>query len=140
MKETFANFMAAKIVNPAFPEVDHDLRFLLAHHPAAYGVDRTAGANPIRQPLENLNEAGTLYGAIIYEKAPIVFAHLERLLGEEVLRDGFREYLVAHAYANASWTDMIANPRRPDGRGSGGLEPDVGGGERPAAGRGRAGD
>ena len=108
MKETFANFMAAKIVNPAFPEVDHDLRFLLAHHPAAYGVDRTAGANPIRQPLDNLNEAGMLYGAIIYQKAPIVFAHLERLIGEEVLRDGLREYLSAHAYANASWTDLIA--------------------------------
>ena len=108
MKETFANFMAAKIVNPTFPEVDHDLRFLLAHHPAAYGVDRTAGANPIRQPLDNLNEAGTLYGAIIYQKAPIVFAHLERLIGEEALRDGLREYLEAHAYANASWADMIA--------------------------------
>ncbi len=108
MKETFANFMAAKIVNPAFPEVDHDLRFLLAHFPAAYGVDRTAGANPIRQPLDNLNEAGTLYGAIIYQKAPIVFAHLERLIGEETLRDGLREYLAAHAYANAGWTDLIA--------------------------------
>ena len=107
MKETFANFMAAKIVNPAFPEVDHDLRFLLAHYPAAYGVDRTAGANPIRQPLDNLNEAGTLYGAIIYQKAPIVFAHLERLIGEDALRDGLREYLAAHAYANASWTDLI---------------------------------
>ena len=108
LKETFANFLAAKMVNPAFPDVDHDLRFLLAHFPAAYGVDRTAGANPIRQPLENLNEAGTLYGAIIYQKAPIVFAHLERLIGEDALRNGLREYLVAHAYANASWTDLIA--------------------------------
>ncbi len=108
MKETFANFMAAKIVNPAFPEVDHDLRFLLAHFPAAYGVDRTVGANPIRQPLDNLNEAGTLYGAIIYQKAPIVFAHLERLIGEETLRDGLRDYLEEHAYANASWADLIA--------------------------------
>ena len=36
-KEVFANFLAAKMVHPAFPEVDHDLRFLLAHHPAAGG-------------------------------------------------------------------------------------------------------
>ena len=108
LKETFANFLAAKIVNPAFPEVNHELRFLLAHHPAAYGVDRTAGANPIRQPLDNLNEAGTLYGAIIYQKAPIVFAHLERLIGEATLRDGLREYLAAHSYGNASWADLIA--------------------------------
>ncbi len=54
MKEVFANFMAAKIVNPQFPDLDHDLRFLHTHYPAAYDVDRTAGANPIRQPLENL--------------------------------------------------------------------------------------
>ena len=108
LKETFANFLAAKIVNPAFPEVDHGLRFLLAHHPAAYGVDRTAGANPIRQPLDNLNEAGTLYGAVIYQKAPIVFAHLERLMGKEALRGGLREYLAEYRYANASWPDLIA--------------------------------
>ena len=29
MKEVMANFMAAKIVNPSFPEVNHDLRFLV---------------------------------------------------------------------------------------------------------------
>src|SRR3989304_4799107 len=33
MKEVFANFMAAKIVNPSFPEINHDLRFFLAHYP-----------------------------------------------------------------------------------------------------------
>ncbi len=92
MKEVFANFMAAKIVNPSFPDVNHDLRFLLAHYPAAYEIDRTRGANPIRQPLENLQEAGTLYGPIIYQKAPIVMKHLEILMGEERFRGGLREY------------------------------------------------
>jgi len=107
MKEVFANFMAAKIVNPSFPELDHDLRFLLAHYPAAYEVDRTEGANPIRQPLENLNEAGTLYGAIIYQKAPIVMRQLELLVGEEAFRDGLREYLETHAFGNATWPELI---------------------------------
>ena len=108
MKEVFANFMAAKIVNPSFPEVNHDLRFLYAHYPAAYEVDRTAGTNAIRQPLDNLNEAGSLYGAIIYQKAPIVMRHLEQVLGVESFRDGLREYLKAHAFGNATWTDLIA--------------------------------
>ena len=108
MKEVFANFMAAKIVNPSFPEVNHDLRFLYAHYPAAYEVDRTAGANAIRQPLDNLNEAGSLYGAIIYQKAPIVMRHLEAVLGVESFRDGLREYLKAHAFGNATWSDLIA--------------------------------
>lgn len=108
MKEVFANFMAAKIVNPSFPNVNHDLRFLLAHYPAAYEVDRTPGANPIRQVLTNLNEAGQMYGAIIYQKAPIMMRHLEALLGEDSFRDGLREYLDKHKFANATWTDLIA--------------------------------
>ena len=108
MKEVFANFMAAKIVNPSFPEVNHDLRFLLAHYPAAYDVDRTAGANPVRQRLSNLNEAGQLYGAIIYQKAPIVMRQLEMLVGEQRFRDGVQEYLKKYAFANATWHDLIA--------------------------------
>ena len=106
-KEVFANFMAAKIVHPSFPEIDHDLRFFLAHHNTAYGVDRTDGANAIRQPLENLKDAGSLYGAIIYQKAPIVMRQLELLLGEDLFRDGMREYLSTFAYGNATWPDLI---------------------------------
>ncbi|MDP6051537.1 MAG: M1 family aminopeptidase, partial [Candidatus Latescibacteria bacterium] len=106
-KEVFANFMAAKIVNPSFPEINHDLRFLLRYYPSAYGVDRTDGANPIRQPLENLNMAGTLYGAIIYQKAPIVMKHLELLVGEDTFRLGMRTYLDRFKFANATWPDLI---------------------------------
>jgi len=100
--------MAAKIANPMFPDLDHDVRFLLQHYPSAYDVDRTAGANPIRQPLENLNDAGTLYGPIIYNKAPIVMRQLEALLGAEQFRAGLREYLSRYAFANATWDDLIA--------------------------------
>jgi aminopeptidase N len=108
MKEVFANFMAAKIVNPSFPQINHDLRFLYAHYPSAYDVDRTAGTNAIRQPLDNLNEAGSLYGAIIYQKAPIVMRQLEMIVTPDGLRDGLRDYLKRHRYGNASWTDLIS--------------------------------
>jgi aminopeptidase N len=107
MKEVFANFMAAKIVNPSFPTVNHELRFLLSNYPDAYSVDRTAGANPIRQPLSNLNDAGQLYGPIIYEKAPIVMRQLEMVVGERPFRDGLREYLKKYAFGNATWVDLI---------------------------------
>ena len=108
MKEVFANFMAAKIVNPSFPQINHELRFLYAHYPGAYDVDRTPGTNAIRQPLENLNEAGSLYGAIIYQKAPIVMRQLEMIVTPDGLRDGLRDYLKRHRFANASWTDLIS--------------------------------
>ena len=48
-----------------------------------------------------------MYGAIIYQKAPIVMRHLEALLGEDNFRDGLREYLKAHAFGNATWSDLI---------------------------------
>ena len=108
MKEVFANFMAAKVTGPAFPDINLDLRFFQAHLPTAYGVDRTDGANPIRQDLENLRDAGSLYGAIIYQKAPVVMKHLEQLVGDTAFRDGLREYLAAHRYGNATWPDLIA--------------------------------
>jgi aminopeptidase N len=107
MKEVFANFMAEKIVNPSFPALNHELRFFLGNYPTAYGVDRTAGANPIRQPLANLEDAGQLYGAIIYQKAPIVMRQLELIVGEERFRDGLREYLTAHSFGTATWTDLV---------------------------------
>jgi len=107
-KEVFANFMAAKIVNPGFPEINHDLNFLVRHYPSAYAVDRTEGANPIRQPLPNLNEAGTLYGNIIYNKAPIMMRQLETLIGELDFQSGMQEYLATYAFDNATWPDLIA--------------------------------
>jgi aminopeptidase N len=107
MKEVFASFMAGKIVNPSFPQVNHDLRFLLVNYPGAYLVDRTAGSNPIRQPLANLEEAGQLYGAIIYQKAPIMMRQLELVVGETAFRDGLREYLKTYAFGNATWIDLV---------------------------------
>ena len=105
-KEVFANFMAAKIVNPNFPEINHNLNFL-RHYAESYSVDRTAGANPIRQYLGNLNEAGQMYGSIIYNKAPIMMRQLELITGEDAFRDGMREYLSTYANKNATWPDLV---------------------------------
>ena len=106
-KEVFANFMAAKIVNPQFPDINHDMNFLVRHYPGAYSVDRTAGANAIRQELPNLNEAGQMYGAIIYNKAPIMMRKLEKLIGKNRFREGVQEYLAAFSFGNATWPELI---------------------------------
>lgn len=108
MKEVFANFMADKIVARVIPDDNAGVKFVTDHYPAAYSIDRTKGANPIRQPLDNLNEAGTLYGNIIYHKAPIMMLQLERLIGEEALQKGLQQYLRKYAYNNATWPDLIA--------------------------------
>ena len=35
MKEVFANFMAGKIINPLFKNINHELQFLTSHYPSA---------------------------------------------------------------------------------------------------------
>lgn len=107
LKEVFANFMAAKIVNPSFPKINHDLRFLLAHQPTAYSEDRSEGSHPIQQELENLKNAGSLYGGIIYQKAPVVMRQLEAMMGEAKMREGLQEYLRTYSYGNATWDQLI---------------------------------
>lgn len=108
MKEVFANFMADKSGEAEVGKDAYALKFLIDHFPAAYAVDRTAGANPIRQALDNLKDAGTLYGNIIYHKAPIMMQQLEGLMGKDAFREGVREYLRTFANRNASWPDLIS--------------------------------
>ncbi|WP_293741122.1 M1 family aminopeptidase [uncultured Pedobacter sp.] len=108
MKEVFANFMADKVTEKLMGKNTFDLKFLQDHYPAAYGVDRTLGANPIRQQLDNLQEAGSMYGNIIYHKAPIMMRQLELLMGKDDFQKGIREYLKKYSYGNATWNDLIA--------------------------------
>ncbi|MFD2581672.1 M1 family aminopeptidase [Pedobacter vanadiisoli] len=108
MKEVFANFMADKVTEKLMGKNTFDLKFLQDHYPAAYGVDRTLGANPIRQQLDNLQEAGSMYGNIIYHKAPIMMRQLELLMGKQNFQQGIREYLKKYSYGNATWNDLIA--------------------------------
>ena len=107
MKEVFANFMADKMNPEAAAGPAQLLKFITDHYPAAYAVDRTAGANPIRQPLDNLQDAGSLYGGIIYHKAPIMMRQLEMLMGEQPFQAGVRKYLHKYAHGNATWPDLI---------------------------------
>ena len=107
MKEVFANFMADKSAEENVGKELFDLKFLLDHFTTAYGVDRTTGSNPIRQQLDNLKDAGTMYGNIIYHKAPVMMRQLERLMGKAQFQQGVREYLKKFANSNASWPDLI---------------------------------
>ena len=106
-KEVFANYFASRIVEPQYPAVNHRLNFIRDYLPSAYSEDRTLGANPIQQSLDNLRNAGLVYGAIIYNKSPIVMEMLVRVLGEEAFREGIQEYIKSFPYGNATWDELI---------------------------------
>ena len=107
-KEVFANYFAACITEPLFPNVNHSLNWMKTYTSASLAEDRTPGSNSIRQPLDNLRNAGLIYGNIIYNKAPVMMQKLVEIMGEDAYQEGIREYLKTFAYGNATWDDLIA--------------------------------
>ena len=107
-KEIFANYFAARMAEPLYSDINHRLNRLKTYTTSALREDRTLGSNSIRQELDNMHNAGLIYGQIIYNKAPIVMDKLVELMGEEAFQSGIREYLRTYAYGNATWPELIA--------------------------------
>jgi aminopeptidase N len=116
LKEGFATYMAAKmqaVEKDADPrrasEASPWMSFYLRNKPAAYDVDQTAGTTPVWQQLDNLDQAKSNYGAIVYNKAPGILKQLNYLVGDSAFRAGVHHFLIAHAYGNATWRDLLAS-------------------------------
>lgn len=121
-KEVFANYFAAEITAPLFPDVNHDLNRLKTYGAAAMSEDRTwntpltlssgevirGGGTSIQQPLDNLRDAGLVYNSIIYNKSPLVMLKMVDIMGRDAFREGIREYVKTYAYGNATWDDLVA--------------------------------
>ncbi|HEU4648300.1 MAG TPA: M1 family aminopeptidase [Gemmatimonadales bacterium] len=117
LKEGFATFMAAKALGDINPAAGAWKTFYLGNKPTAYAVDQTAGTRPLWQELGNLDQAKSNYGAIVYNKAPAVLKQLEFLVGPGAFQAGVQRFLARHAYANATWQDLLGaigrSARRP---------------------------
>ena len=59
-KEVFANYFAALITEPLFPQVNHQLNWMKSYTAADLSDERTPGTTEIRQPLDNLQNAGLI--------------------------------------------------------------------------------
>ena len=108
LKEGFATYMAAKALAALEPSSQAWKTFYLSNKPAAYGVDQTTGTTPLWQSLANLDQAKSNYGAIVYNKAPSVLKQLNYLVGDAAFQRGVQQFLANHAYANATWRDLLA--------------------------------
>ncbi len=109
LKEGFATYMAAKALNDLEPTGQAWKTFYLSNKPSAYGVDQTTGTTPLWQSLANLDQAKSNYGAIVYNKAPSVLKQLNYLVGDSAFQRGVQQFLAKHAYANATWQDLLAS-------------------------------
>lgn len=108
LKEGFATFIAYQALEALEPGQQAWLRFGQRVKPRAYEVDATPGTTPIFQQLQNLADAKSAYGAIVYNKAPAVLRALHAALGDEAFGAGVRRFLEQHAFGAAEWRDLAA--------------------------------
>ena len=107
LKEGFATYLGAKAMAELEPASDAWKTFYQGNKPTAYGVDQTLGTTPLWQRMANLDLAKSAYGAIVYNKAPSVLKQLNYLVGDSAFQQGVRAFLTQHAYANATWQDLL---------------------------------
>jgi aminopeptidase N len=107
LKEGFAQYMAFYALDSFEPGENVWKRFYESIKPAAYAIDSTQGTTPVYQDIDNLKDAKSAYGAIVYSKAPGALKQLVYILGANNFRDGLRLYLKEHLYGNAEWADLV---------------------------------
>ncbi|MDT7807213.1 MAG: aminopeptidase [Acidobacteriota bacterium] len=116
LKEGFATFMAYKAIEKVLPQYDAWKVFHLRTKPLAYLTDVTKGTTPIWQEIANLSAAKSAYGNIVYRKAPSMLRQAEFYLGAREFQQAVQLFVKEHAYANATWEDLVGAFERTSGR------------------------
>ena len=107
LNEAFATFMEILAVDAWKPEWQRWTTFGVSRA-AALSVDGLHSTRPIEFHVEAPRDADAMFDVLTYEKGASVLRMLEQYLGPTVFRDGVREYLRRHAYANAETGDLWA--------------------------------
>jgi puromycin-sensitive aminopeptidase len=107
LNEAFATFMEMLAVDAWKPQWQRWVAFGVSRA-AALSVDGLHSTRPIEFPVRAPREADAMFDVLTYEKGASVLRMLEQYLGPEVFRQGVRDYLRAHQYANADTGDLWA--------------------------------
>jgi puromycin-sensitive aminopeptidase len=107
LNEAFATFMEILAVDAWKPEWRRWTTFGVSRA-AALSVDGLHSTRPIEFHVGAPRDADAMFDVLTYEKGASVLRMLEQFLGATVFRDGVRDYLRRHAYANADTGDLWA--------------------------------
>jgi puromycin-sensitive aminopeptidase len=107
LNEAFATFMEMLAVDAWKPEWQRWVAFGVSRA-AALSVDGLHSTRPIEFPVRAPREADAMFDVLTYEKGASVLRMLEQYLGPEIFREGVRDYLRTHRFANADTGDLWA--------------------------------
>ena len=106
LNESFASWIGDKAVDSLFPEWEMWTQFVSSDTNNALGLDGLKNSHPIEQEVKDPAEIGQLFDAISYSKGGSILRMLERFLGEDIFREGLRNYIAQHQYQNAVTGDL----------------------------------
>src|SRR5436189_563498 len=107
LNEAFATFMEILAVDAWKPEWRRWTTFGVSRA-AALSVDGLHSTRPIEFHVEAPRDADAMFDVLTYEKGASVLRMLEQYLGAVVFREGVRDYLRTHKFANADTGDLWA--------------------------------
>ena len=106
LNESFASWLAAKETaarNPAWRWWEQED----ASRESAMAADARATSHPIEQHVSDELQASNSFDSdITYSKGEALLRMLEAYIGEDVFRQGIRDYIKARAYSNAAAADL----------------------------------
>ena len=109
LNESFASWMAAKVVEKMRPAWDNDVTRVEVRDDSMSG-DALDTARPVRKTITSKNDIlGVFDAGITYGKGSSVISMFEAWIGEERFRQGMREYMRTHAWKTTTAADFFAS-------------------------------
>jgi aminopeptidase N len=115
LNEGFASWMGSKCTAHFNPQWEVWLRREFPRDPSrragiakevAMEGDARSTTHPIQQPVATEAEANSAFDDITYKKGQSFLRMLESFLGDDVFREGIRDYIAVHAYLNTTTADL----------------------------------
>jgi len=106
LNESFATFMATKIVDKFYPEWDLWDQFLDDAMLQAMSLDSLRNSHPINVDVKHPAQIREIFDVISYDKGGSVLRMLENYVGVENFRNGLKHYLTKHKFSNAEGQDL----------------------------------
>ncbi len=106
LNESFATFMAYKMVDELYPEMDGFGELISTRTSGALTDDALINSHPIDVDVRDPNSVAQIFDQISYGKGASVLRMIEHFVGKEDFRDGIREYLKKHSYSNSRGSDL----------------------------------
>ncbi|MDU0347654.1 aminopeptidase N [Actinomyces sp. MRS3W] len=116
LNESFAEYCSTLAVAETTRWTDAWTTFQVLEKNWAYNQDQLSSTHPIAADINDLHDVEVNFDGITYAKGASVLSALVAYVGRDAFFSGIKNYLAAHAYANATLADLLGELEQVSGR------------------------